>query len=154
MNKNSIIHCERDIVDWVQSLRNVSSDLWMKPFRNGAWGIADVVAHFISWDTFMIENRITYILRNECIPKIRIDVEVINKDASEYARAGITKEDLLREFIVVREELINLIDRIPEEKFHHALLGKEHMTLSEYFVEMINHDLKHKEQIESHINKK
>ena len=154
LNKKSIIQEKRGSVDWAYSLKNISNDLWVKPFRNGAWGTAEVVSHFISWDKFIIENRITYILRNECFPKISVDVEAMNEEASKYARAGITKEDLLNEFILVREELVNLIGKIPKERFHHPLQGKEQITLSEYFVGMIDDDLKHKEQIESHINKK
>ena len=154
LNKKSIIQEKRNLVDWSRSLKNISNELWVKPFRNGSWGTAEVISHFISWDKFMMENRITYILRNECLPKINIDVEAMNKEAAEYARAGITKEDLLNEFIFIREELVNLISKIPEERFHHPLQGKEHITLSEYFVGMIDHDLKHKKQIESHINKK
>ncbi|MFJ7746814.1 DinB family protein [Peribacillus sp. NPDC097295] len=153
MNKKSIIQEKRNLVEWSRSLKDISNELWVKPFYSGSWGTSEVISHLMYWDKFMMENRITYILRNECIPIINIDVEAMNKEAAEYARAGITKEDLLNQFIFVCEELVNLIGKIPEERFFQPLQGKEHITLSEYLVGMIDHDLKHKIQIEIHINK-
>lgn len=152
LDKESIIQEKRNLVDWVLSLKNISNDLWFKPFREGSWGIADVISHFISWDKFIIKNRISYLLRGECSPNIDVDVEFINKEASEYVRSGILKDDLIDEFISVREELVNLIEKIPKEKFYQLLQGKEDTTLSEYFEGMIDHDLKHRQQIDWHIN--
>jgi hypothetical protein len=97
----------------------------------------------------MIENRITYILKDESLPTNTVDVKSINKGAISYARTGISKEELINMFISVRKELVSLIDAIPAEKFNQPFPGKETMTLYEYFVGMINHDLKHKEQIDS-----
>lgn len=153
MDKEGIIQEKRNLVHWVLSLKNISNDLWLKPFREGAWGIADVISHFISWDKFIINNRMSYLMRDECFPNFTVDVEFINKEASKYARSGISKDDLINEFISVREELLNLIDIIPEEKFYQPLRGRDNTTLSEYFVGMIDHDLKHREQINSHISK-
>jgi hypothetical protein len=152
MNKESIMKEKMRLVKWSRSLKNISYDLWFQPFHEGAWGIADVIAHFISWDKFMMENRVSYLLRNEDFPKINVDAEAINKEASNYARSGISKEDLIDEFISVREELVAQLEKIQPEKFDQPCPGKEHITLSEYFVGMIDHDLKHKEQIESHVN--
>lgn len=142
---------KKRIVDWANSLKNISDDLWFKPFHEGAWGIADVISHFISWDKFVIENRISYLVRKECIPQITVDVEMMNNDASNYARSGIIKEDLISELISVREELINLIGGIQSDQFHQPLPGRENITLSEYFNGLIDHENHHKEQIESHM---
>lgn len=152
MDKESIIQEKRNLVHWVLSLKNISDDLWLKPFQEGSWGTADVISHFISWDNFIIKNRISYLLRGECFSNINVDVEFINKEASKYARSGIVKDDLIDEFISVREELLNLIDKIPQEKFYQSLQGRENTTLGEYFVGMIDHDLKHRQQIDLHIN--
>lgn len=152
LDKESIIQEKRDLVYWVLSLNNISNDLWMEPFREGSWAIADVISHFISWDKFIINNRVSYVLRDECFPNVTVDVEFINKEASKYARSGILKDNLIKEFISVREELLNLIDIIPKEKFYQPLLGRGSTTLSEYFEGLIEHDLKHREQIDLHIS--
>jgi hypothetical protein len=151
MNKERIMNEMKSLVEWSLSLKNISNDLWFKPFREGSWGTADVISHFISWDRFMIENRISFILREESFPKINVNVEASNKEASNYAKSGISKEDLIDEFISVREELVSLIEKIQTEKFDLPFPGNENITLSEYFIGDIDHEFKHKEQIESHI---
>jgi hypothetical protein len=149
MNKESILKENLSFVEWCSTLKNLSNDIWFKPFKEGSWGTADVISHFISWDKFILENRISYILREERVPKINVDVEAMNKAASNYARSGISKEDLINQFISVRKELVSHIDTIPTEKFNQPIPGIDHITLSDYFAEMINHDLKHKKQIET-----
>ncbi|REE67303.1 DinB family protein [Paenibacillus taihuensis] len=147
MNKESIINEKLSLIEWSISLRSISNELWFKSFLAGSWGTADVISHFISWDQFMIKNRIPYILKGKSFPKISVDVESINKGAINYARSGITKEELINKFISVRKELVSFIDAIPAKKFDQPFPGKEPMTLIEYFVRMVHHDLKHKEQI-------
>lgn len=79
----------------MDSLKTIPDDLWFQSFREGSWGIVDVIAHFISWDRFIIENRILYVLKNEPFSKMGIDVEDINRAASQYARSGIMKDQLI-----------------------------------------------------------
>ncbi|MBU8919308.1 DinB family protein [Bacillus sp. FJAT-29953] len=153
MRKNQILKEKTSLIEWVDSLKEISNDLWFRPFKEGAWGIAGVISHFISWDKFLITNRVACIYHHEEFPALNIDVEAVNKNASQYARSGISKEDLITEFITVRKELVSFLQKIPEETFTEPYPGREHMTIGEYFAGMIEHDLKHKEQIEEHINK-
>lgn len=70
MNKGNIIKEKYSLVEGSLTLKNISNDLWFKPFLKGSWGIADVIAHFISWDKFMIENRIYFLLRDKDFPNM------------------------------------------------------------------------------------
>ncbi|WP_445491704.1 DinB family protein [Niallia sp. 03133] len=151
MNKEAIINEKKSLIAWVLSLKNLSDSIWFQPFKKGAWGTADVIAHFISWDRFIIENRIKPLLTGEAFPAVQVDVEATNQAASDYARLGIKKEDLIDEFISTREELILLLEKIPPEKFEFPYPGNKKMTISAYFVGMIEHDEKHKKQIQLHI---
>lgn len=153
MKKEDIISAKLDLVDWVDSLKTITDELWFQSFREGSWGIADVIAHFISWDRFIIKNRILYLLKNEPFRKMSIDVENINRAASKYARSGILKEQLINEFISTRQHLVSLLAQIDSERFLLPLLGMESTTLEEYLVGMVEHDLKHKAQIIAFINK-
>ncbi|MFC4799264.1 DinB family protein [Neobacillus sp. GCM10023253] len=153
MRKDQIIKEKISLIEWVDSLKEISNDLWFMPFKEGAWGIADVISHFISWDKFLITNRVACIYLNEEFPALTIDVEAVNKNASQYARSGISKEELITEFITVRKELVSFLQKVPEETFTEPYPGREHMTIGEYFAGMIEHDLKHREQIEEYIKK-
>jgi hypothetical protein len=154
MKKEEVIAAKLQIADWADSLKSISDELWFLPFREGSWGIADVVAHFISWDRFIIENRVSYLIKNQPVPKLNIDEEEINRGASNYARSGIIKDLLINEFISIRHQLVSLLERLDSERFDFPLPGMEHMTLGEYMVGMIEHDQKHQTEIEAFIRQK
>ncbi len=150
--KTNIIFVKKSLIEWSLTLKEVSDELWLKPFDDSTWGIADVVSHFISWDHFIINNRLNYLLRGEPFPKIPVQIEEVNKKASIYARSGITKEDLINEFISVRFDLIALLSELPDERFEEPCQGLENVTLSEYLKGILDHDLKHKQQIDQYLD--
>ncbi len=84
MDKDEIILTKKNIADWVSSLKNVDDASWFQTFKEGSWGTADVIAHFISWNIFLLENRLPFIVQQIEFPKIKVDVEEINKKASIY----------------------------------------------------------------------
>ncbi|PLR92858.1 DinB family protein [Bacillus sp. T33-2] len=149
MNKEKIIAEKVKLAEWADTLKSLSEDVWFKPLKDGSWGTADVISHFISWDQFIIDYRISYLLKDESFPSVPVDVEEMNKKASDYARAGILKDDLIDEFVSVRERLVSHLEQIPDALFDQPCPGKEHLTVKEYFSGMIEHDQKHKEQIDS-----
>ncbi|MDX8365208.1 DinB family protein [Cytobacillus sp. IB215665] len=148
MCKDYIIERKLMLTDWSQSLNNMSDELWLKPIKKGSWATADIISHFKLWDMFLIENRLSYLVRGEAFPKIEVDVEGMNKKASDYARSGISKNDLIDEFISVRKELVSIINHFPVEKFNQPCKGKEHLSLCDYLSSMVDHDIHHKKQIE------
>ncbi|MFZ3579484.1 DinB family protein [Virgibacillus sp. DJP39] len=151
MEKEFIINEKSAIIDWVLSLKKIDDALWFAPFAEGKWGIADVISHLIAWDHFMIDNRLTYVLKNEPSPSVEVDVESVNQQASNYARSGISKNDLINAFVSTRSELVSILEKISTEAYSKPLPGIAKLTLSEYLAGNIKHDLKHKEEIDLHI---
>ncbi|WP_162287899.1 DinB family protein [Indiicoccus explosivorum] len=148
MDKAHILEEKRKTAEWAESLKALSEEQWFRPFREGTWGTADVISHFIAWDKFIIENRIAYLLRDDDLPKVKVDVEEVNRHAREHARSGISKEDLIDEFVAVREALVSFIDKIPEERFAQPYPGNPDFTLLDYFTGMVEHDRKHQKEID------
>ncbi|AQQ54010.1 DinB family protein [Planococcus lenghuensis] len=151
MEKKRIMEEELATAEWAESLKAVPDELWFRPFREGAWGPADVISHFITWDKFLIQNRISYLLRGDEPPKLKVDVDALNKHASDFARSGISKEDLIDEFVLVRNALVTFIDKIPEERFLQPYPGNPEITLLDYFSGMVAHDRKHQKEIDAHV---
>lgn len=151
MNKEIIIKEKISLVDWALSLKNMSNELWFKSFREGSWGTADVISHLISWDVFMIQNRIPYILSGKESPTIQLDVHDVNKEASLFARSGISKGNLINQFVSKRKELVSFLEKIPDEFYEQPCPWNEQITLKNYFELIIGHDLKHKEEIDEFI---
>lgn len=148
MKKENILEEKLNLIEWCQTLKGLSDDMWLRSFKEGSWGIADVISHFIVWDTFLINHRIPYFISGQPVPNVPIDVEEMNKGAIKYARSGISKEEILDQFSVTRKKLIDQIERIPTQYFYNDYqFGTKKVRLNHYFSSLIQHDLKHKEEI-------
>ncbi|HDR7768686.1 MULTISPECIES: DinB family protein [Bacillus cereus group] len=148
MKKENILEEKLNIIEWCQTLQQVPDDIWFQALREGSWAIADVISHFIVWDVFLIKDRIPYFISGQSVPNVPIGVEEMNKGAIKYARSGISKEELLNQFSVTRKQLVDGIGRIPTQYFYNDYqFGTKKVKLNHYFSSLIQHDLKHKEEI-------
>ncbi|HFK1681122.1 TPA: DinB family protein [Bacillus tropicus] len=148
MKKENILEEKLNLIEWCQTLKGLSDGMWLRSFKEGSWGIADVISHFIVWDTFLINHRIPYFISEQSVPNVPIDVEEMNKGAIKYARSGISKEEILDQFSVTRKKLIDQIERIPVDNFYNDFqISTKKVRLNHYFSSLIQHDLEHKEEI-------
>ncbi|MCR6461636.1 DinB family protein [Bacillus paranthracis] len=148
MKKENVLEEKLYLIEWCQTLQRVPDDIWFQELREGSWAIADVISHFIVWDVFLIKDRIPYFISGQSVPNVPIDVEEMNKGAIKYARSGISKEELLNQFSVTRKQLVDGIGRIPTQYFYNDYqFGTKKVKLNHYFSSLIQHDLKHKEEI-------
>ncbi|MDA2595340.1 DinB family protein [Bacillus cereus group sp. Bc061] len=148
MKKENVLEEKLYLIEWCQTLQRVPDDIWFQALREGSWAIVDVISHFIVWDVFLIKDRIPYFISGQSVPNVPIDVEEMNKGAIKYARSGISKEELLNQFSVTRKQLVDGIGRIPTQYFYNDYqFGTKKVKLNHYFSSLIQHDLKHKEEI-------
>ncbi|MGG0261816.1 DinB family protein [Bacillus mycoides] len=147
MEKECILEEKLSLIEWCQTLKCVTNDVWFEPFRKGSWAIADVISHFIVWDEFLIKYRILFV-SGKSVPIVPTDVEEMNKGAIKYARSGISKEELIDQFSFTRKQLVDQIERIPARNFNNDYqFGTKKLRLNNYFSSLIEHDLKHKKEI-------
>ncbi|MDH4421773.1 MULTISPECIES: hypothetical protein [Bacillus] len=148
MKKENILEGKLNLIEWCQTLQRVPDDIWFQALKKGSWAIADVISHFIVWDVFIIKDRIPYFISGQSVPNVPIDVEEMNMGAIKYARSGISKEELLNQFSVTRKQLVDEIERIPTKYFYNDYqFDTKKVKLNNYFSSLIQHDLKHKEEI-------
>ncbi|WP_002147311.1 DinB family protein [Bacillus cereus] len=148
MEKECILEEKLSLIEWCQTLKCVTNDVWFEPFRKGSWAIADVISHFIVWDEFLIKYRILYFVSGKSVPIVPTDVEEMNKGAIKYARSGISKEELIDQFSFTRKQLVDQINQISAQNFKADYqFGTKRVRLNNYFSSLIQHDLKHKEEI-------
>ncbi|SDY86814.1 DinB family protein [Bacillus sp. 166amftsu] len=148
MSKESILKEKLSLIEWCKGLKSLPDHIWFKSFRNGSWGIADVISHFIIWDEFLIQHRVSYFIHLESLTNVSNDVEKMNNSAIQYARSGISKDGIINQFTLTRERLVSLIKEIPSQNFNNDYqFGKESMKLNDYFLILVQHDLKHKKEI-------
>ncbi|WP_142953775.1 DinB family protein [Bacillus cereus] len=148
MEKERILEEKLSLIDWCQTLKCVTNDVWFESFRKGSWAIADVISHFIVWDEFLMKYRIPYFISGQSVPNVPTDVEEMNKGAIKYARSGISKEELIDQFSFTRKQLVDQINQISARNFKDDYqFGTKRVRLNDYFSSLIQHDLKHKEEI-------
>ncbi|MFJ8455516.1 DinB family protein [Bacillus paramycoides] len=148
MEKERILEEKLSLIEWCQTLNGISDDIWFQSFKKGSWGTADVISHFIVWDEFLMKYRMLYFIGSPYVPDVSTDVEEMNKSAMKYARFDISKEDLIDQFISTRKQLVDQINQIPARNFNDDYqFGTKRVRLNDYFSSLIQHDLKHKEEI-------
>ncbi|MGG0722370.1 DinB family protein [Bacillus mycoides] len=148
MEKERILEEKLSLIEWCQTLNGISEDIWFQPFKKGSWAIADVISHFIVWDEFLMKYRIPYFISGQSVPNVPTDVEEMNKGAIKYARSGISKEELIDQFSFTRKQLVDQINQISARNFKDDYqFGTKRVRLNDYFSSLIQHDLKHKEEI-------
>ncbi|MGG0456398.1 DinB family protein [Bacillus mycoides] len=148
MEKERILEEKLSLIEWCQTLNGISEDIWFQPFKKGSWAIADVISHFIVWDEFLMKYRIPYFISVQSVPNVPTDVEEMNKGAIKYAKSGISKEELIDQFSFTRKQLVDQINQISARNFKDDYqFGTKRVRLNDYFSSLIQHDLKHKEEI-------
>ncbi|MFZ3590220.1 DinB family protein [Bacillus sp. DJP31] len=145
MGKVELLNDQRAMLEWANSLIEMNDLLWFQSFSEGKWGTADVISHFITWDRFFLEHRIPYIRKGLPFPKLDINAEKMNKDASIYARSGIRKENLINEYLHTKGLVVDHLEELPDEVYNSVIkLGQGEKTVIAYFESHIQHDIKHK----------
>lgn len=120
------------------------------PLAIGKWSTCEIIGHLIFWDQFLIEKRLPALLlgmEKVVTPKVH--------EANEIA-ASMSKEKLkgevIHEFIEERQRLLTVINELFHEVFDQTFsIGKSHLTLSDYFKGLMDHDLHHFQQIEDFV---
>ncbi|MFD2443328.1 DinB family protein [Bacillus sp. CGMCC 1.16607] len=133
--------------EWLQSLNKLDDTKWFEPIAEGKWSTAAIVAHLLFWDKYSLNERFPYFAQGAQLDRYP-NFQQVNDSAREYAHSGITKEQLIKEIIEVRQQYYQLIDQYDEESLSIAFsIGDHTLTIGEYFIDFIGHDQHHHKQI-------
>lgn len=139
---------------WIQSLESLSDEEWLKPLEPGKWSVAETVAHLTYWDRYFLKERYPKMKAGARLPR-SIDVHVMNQRASLYAKSGVKKQDIIKEFLETRDLLVKAINARTEEDMDIVFYNRGHKeTLREYLINLCEHDRHHKHQIDAVYNDK
>ncbi|MGM0966051.1 MAG: DinB family protein [Bacillota bacterium] len=58
MNKDTVIKHYEHTLEWVLSLADVTDEEWRSAIADGKWSIAEIIAHFVPWDEFILHDRL------------------------------------------------------------------------------------------------
>ncbi|MGM7700350.1 DinB family protein [Pseudalkalibacillus sp. Hm43] len=137
---------------WVQSLESLSEEEWLKPLKPGKWSVAEIIAHLTYWDRYFLKERYPRMKAGARLPR-SIDVDVMNQRASLYAKSGVAKEELIKEFLETRDLIVKAINARSEEEMDMVFYNRGHKeTLRDYLINLCEHDRHHKQQIDDFLN--
>lgn len=147
MSKEKLLGRFRAMGDDVRSLEEMPEKLWLKPIAAGKWSTAEVVAHLLFWDQYLIKERLEQLCPGETVPAPQ-GVEGLNDQASRWARLA-SQEEVLQTFCKVRDALVRRLEAIPESQWEEPFtIGSRSLTLAEYLGGLADHDDHHRTQIE------
>ncbi|WP_261129957.1 DinB family protein [Bacillus sp. Marseille-Q3570] len=153
MTKTEIIQRYVRFNQWVQSLDSLSDEEWLSPIKPGKWSIAEIITHLTYWDRYFLKERYPKIKAGARLPR-SIDVNVMNQRASLYAKNGVSKNEVIKEFLETRELMIKAINARTEEELDATFYDRGHPeTLRKCLINFCEHDRHHKHQIEDSLQK-
>ena len=150
--KSEILAHHQNFITFFHSLKSFDENLLRKPIEDGKWSVIEIVGHFCPWDEFVLQHRIPYLLAGKSLPKAP-SAEDFNIHSSFIARTE-TIEKTFEKCIRIREDLLNQLNQIPEEKWLIKLQIKDStLTLYEYLKGLMEHDIHHINQMKFTLNK-
>lgn len=153
LNKETVIDHYEHTLEWVQSLAEVTDEEWRHAIADGKWSIAEIIAHFVPWDEFILHDRLKEFWSDRALCKAP-DVHEMNRQSAERARHEERSETIGR-FIAVRTKLLQEMKKIEASRWTTPfLIGQTELTLSSYFQGLIKHDLHHMEQVKQALSTK
>ncbi|MCZ0702799.1 hypothetical protein J2T56_003086 [Natronobacillus azotifigens] len=154
--RNLLISFET-FIPWLENLNDVEETLFFKPVKEGKWSTAEIIAHIMFWDKYIMQEVIPQMHEGAEV-LTEEDFQVINEQAANYVKSSNkNKNQLIDECIVARGELMSFLKNKSEEDFFSRFTlngetvdqytGYPH-TLFNYIACFVWHDNHHKEQVE------
>ncbi|RBP95030.1 putative damage-inducible protein DinB [Cytobacillus firmus] len=146
MKKQDIISHYESFSVWLESIKDLDRENWLKPVSAGKWPVAAVVAHLLFWDRYSIEQRFPFFKEGAVLENFP-DFQSVNNAALEYAKKHAQLE-IIEELLSVRRQFLQMLEGMSEEKLDTAFkIGSTSLTVRDYFADFIGHDIHHKKQI-------
>jgi uncharacterized damage-inducible protein DinB len=138
----------KELIPWVELLRDVNDQIWTTPIALGKWSIQGIISHIMLWDKYFLENAIIPINKHSAITIQELDFDEFNKNAMQYGRTQ-TREDLVQQTIHYRVEILRHITTLSDEDY---LKEYPNFFVPQYIIDFVAHDNHHREQIESFLS--
>ncbi|MEC0986256.1 DinB family protein [Bacillus safensis] len=146
MNKDTVIQHYEHSIEWAKSLMELTDKEWRRAIADGKWSTAEIIAHFVPWDEFILKARLKEFWNDQPLPQAP-DVRKMNQQSAERARKEKKSETIVR-FIAVRTELLQEMKKIEPSRWNELFfIGRTKLTLFSYFQGLMEHDIHHMKQI-------
>ncbi|MDM5226431.1 DinB family protein [Cytobacillus sp. NJ13] len=146
MKKQDIITHYESFSVWLESIKDLSRENWLKPVSAGKWPVSAVISHLLFWDKYSLEERFPFFNEGAVLESYP-DFQSVNDAAGEYAKKHAQLE-IIEELLSVRRQFHRMLEGMSEEELDTAFkIGSTSLTVRDYFADFIEHDIHHKKQV-------
>ncbi|MGN7355919.1 DinB family protein [Paenibacillus sp. SAF-054] len=140
-----------ELIAFSEILKRLPEEHWNGSIAVGKWAPRDIISHMMLWDKYFLEHAIRPMAAHQPLTLKKLDFDEFNRDAAVY---GLTqsKEELIRQTVEVRGELLDVLQSIPEAEYGHK--HGDVMSVDEYLLDFYEHDRHHMGQIRAYIEGK
>ena len=113
MNREKVIEEFHYYSIWLRLLDDMEEQTWTMPIGPDKWSCRDIISHILYWDDHLHTNIIPSIKQGEDMHFPEFDP--FNEIAAQYARSGISKNELLQKARETRKKLVKELYKLPAE---------------------------------------
>jgi hypothetical protein len=147
LKKNEIRDHYVNFQEWLESLNELDDQAWFAPIAEGKWSTAAIISHLLFWDRYSFKERFPVFQQDAQLERFP-NFQEVNDGAKEYAHSGVSKKQLIQEIVNEREQYFHLIEKFGDDGLDIPFsIGDHQLTVGEYFIDFIGHDLHHQKQI-------
>jgi hypothetical protein len=153
LKKDEIREHYDNFQEWLLSLNELDDKVWFAPIGEGKWSTAAIISHLLFWDRYSFNERFPAFHQDALLEGFP-NFQEVNNAAKEYAHSGVSKEQIISEILKDREQYFHIIDKLDDKGLDISFsIGTHRLTVVEYFIDFIGHDLHHQKQIMEIIKK-
>ncbi len=135
-----------DFLPWVEQLREIDKDLWLKPIATGKWSLREILTHIMHWDKNSLEMMVPNMAEGANL--FFVDIEGHNQEAAVFAQSYTTLNALIDDLIKSRQQLIEILIEKYDDTTQFTIDNRNY-TYKKFIDVFIHHDEHHKKQIEA-----
>lgn len=152
-DERSVLNDYASLINWLESTAmEMSETIFFQPIKQGKWSPAEILSHIMMWDNYLLKERIPFIKKEANLPKFH-HVEEVNQRAAEYAKSGLSMEQLIAETIQVRRQVVDHLQQVEPNEWRTTFYINHYPNcLTGYIKGLIEHDDHHKLQVEVFMN--
>ncbi|WJE54469.1 DinB family protein [Bacillus cereus] len=100
----------------MQSFINLNDQIWFIPIQLDKWSTSEIVAHILFWNRFIL-GRLSLLQSQKWLTKANINVDEFNRISANYAKSGVSKDELIQQFKKARFNIIHFLETLSEDDF-------------------------------------
>ncbi|WP_170109425.1 DinB family protein [Melghirimyces profundicolus] len=142
----------REMDGFVQSLKEIPEAWWRMPIAEGKWSPAEIIAHLIEWDRFLLDGRLDQLKPGQAAPPVSVQVDGLNARAARWAREEASRQEVPDAFHHTRTRLLRRLETVPgPDRVEPFTIRGRSLTLTAYLEGLADHEDHHRKQIEGHL---